>query len=429
MRSLVSWSLKFRHLVVLVAVGILVVGATQLRDMPVDVLPEFTPGYVEVQTEALGLSAAEVEELITVPLEGDLLNGVAGIDVIRSESVAGLSRIVLVIEPGTDVMDARQLVQERLTQAHALPNVSKPPAMLQPLSSSSRVLMVGLRSDELSMVDLGLLARWTIRPRLLGVPGVANVAMWGQREHQLQVQVDPERLRARDVSLEQIVSTTGNSQLVSPLSFLEGSTPGTGGFIDTPNQRLQVRHILPITTPEGLARVPVDGAEGGLRLGDVTTIVEDHQPLIGDASVADSEGILLVVEKFPGANTLEVTDGVQDALDALRPGLAGVEVDSTVFRRGEFDRNGDRQPHARAALRLPPALPRTRPVHLRLADRGRRLRLDRDVRRRCAGRNEAAWRDDERAASGRARAGRGRGRGRRRRHGREHRSPPACFAR
>ena len=330
-RWLVGWSLRFRLLVVLAAGGMLAVGVAQLRDAPVDVLPEFTPPYVEIQTEALGLSAAEVEQLITVPLEGDLLNGVAGIDVIRSESVAGLSSIVLVTEPGVDLLGVRQLVQERLTQAHALPNVSKPPAMLQPLSSSSRVMMVGVRSEELSMIDLGLLARWTIRPRLLGVPGVANVAIWGQREHQLQVQVDPERLRESGVSLQQVISTTGNSQLVSPLSFLEASTPGSGGFIDTPNQRLQVRHILPIATPEGLAQVPVEGA-AGMRLGEVATIVEDHQPLIGDASVADSEGLLLVVEKFPGANTLEVTREVEDALDTLGPGLAGVEVDSTIFR-------------------------------------------------------------------------------------------------
>jgi CzcA family heavy metal efflux pump len=331
MRSLVGWSMRFRLLVVLAAAGLLVVGARELRDAPVDVLPEFTPPYVEVQTEALGLSAAEVEQLITVPLEGDLLNGVAGIDVIRSESVAGLSSIVLVTEPGVDLLGTRQLVQERLTQAHALPNVSSPPAMLQPLSSSSRVMMVGVRSDAVSMIDLGVLARWTIRPRLLGVPGVANVVIWGQREHQLQVQVDPERLRESGVSLQQVVSTTGNSQLVSPLTFLEASTPGSGGFVDTPNQRLQVRHILPIATPDGLAQVPVEGA-ATLRLGDVATIVEDHQPLIGDAAVADSEGLLLVVEKFPGANTLEVTRGVEDALNALRPGLAGVEVDSTIFR-------------------------------------------------------------------------------------------------
>ncbi|MGH3020662.1 MAG: efflux RND transporter permease subunit [Gaiellaceae bacterium] len=331
MRSLVAWSLRFRLLVALAAAGLLVVGAGQLRDAPVDVLPEFTPPYVEIQTEALGLSAAEVEQLITVPLEGDLLNGVAGIDVIRSESVAGLSSIVLVTEPGVDLLGTRQLVQERLTQAHALPNVSSPPAMLQPLSSSSRVMMIGVRSEEVSMVDLGLLARWTIRPRLLGVAGVANVVIWGQREHQLQVQVDPERLRESGVSLQQIVNTTGNSQLVSPLTFLEASTPGSGGFVDTPSQRLQVRHILPIATPEGLAQVPVTGA-ADMRLGDVASIVEDHQPLIGDASVADSEGLLLVVEKFPGANTLEVTRGVEDALDALRPGLAGVDVDSTIFR-------------------------------------------------------------------------------------------------
>ena len=126
----------------------LAVGIAQLRDAPVDVLPEFTPPYAEIQTEALGLSADEVEQLITVPLEADLLNGVEGVDVIRSQSLPGLSSIVLVFEPGTDVYRARQLVQERLTQAHALPNVSKPPTLLQPLSSSSRVLMIGLSSDD-----------------------------------------------------------------------------------------------------------------------------------------------------------------------------------------------------------------------------------------------------------------------------------------
>lgn len=337
LRWIVESSLKFRLLVVAVAAAVMAVGITQLRATPVDVLPEFTPPYVEVQTEALGLSAAEVEQLITVPLEGDLLNGVAGIEVIRSESVAGLSSIVLAFAPGTDLLDARQLVQERLTQAHALPNVSQPPVMLQPLSSASRVMMVGLSSSEVSLIELGVLARWTIRPRLLGIPGVANVAIWGQREHQLQVQVDPERLRDRGVSLAQVISTTGNAQLVSPLSFLEASTPGSGGFIDTPNQRLQIRHILPISSPEGLARVPVEGVGGGgLRLGDVADVVEDHQPLIGDAVVGGGSGLLLVVEKFPGANTLAVTREVEEALGDLRPGLSGIEIDASVFRPAGF---------------------------------------------------------------------------------------------
>ena len=171
-RWIVGASLRNRFIVVVLAAGMVCVGITQLRNAPADVLPEFTPPYVEVQTEALGLSAEEVEQLITVPLEADLLNGVEGIETLRSSSVPGLSSIVMVFEPGTDIYKARQLVQEPLTQAHALPNVSKPPTMLQPLSSSSRVMMIALSSNELSPIQKSVIARWTMRPRLMGVPGV-----------------------------------------------------------------------------------------------------------------------------------------------------------------------------------------------------------------------------------------------------------------
>jgi CzcA family heavy metal efflux pump len=338
---IVGWSLRSRGVVLVLAAALLVLGATQLRDLPVDVLPEFSPPTVEIQTEALGLSAAEVEQLITVPLEQDLLNGVAWLDTIRSESIPGLSRVELVFEPGTDLLRARQVVQERLTQAHALPQVSKPPQMLQPLSSTSRVMMVGLSSEELSPIELSVLARWTIRPRLMGVSGVANVAIWGQRERQLQVQADPERLAEHGVTLNQLVETTGNALWVSPLTFLEASTPGTGGFIDTPNQRLGIRHVLPIVTPDDLARVTVDDASPkpdgqALRLGDVAKVVEDHQPLIGDAVFGDGPGLLLVIEKFPDANTREVTAAVDHALGSLAPGLTGVEIDSSLFRPASF---------------------------------------------------------------------------------------------
>ena len=127
MRWIVETSLKLRYMVIVFAAVLLVFGISQLRAMPVDVYPEFDPPLVEVQTEALGLSAAEMEALITVPLEADLLNGVAWLDQIYSESVAGMSSILLVFEPGTDPIRARQMVQERLTQTFALPNVSKPP--------------------------------------------------------------------------------------------------------------------------------------------------------------------------------------------------------------------------------------------------------------------------------------------------------------
>jgi CzcA family heavy metal efflux pump len=337
-RSIIGSSLRFRVLVVGIAAGIMVLGVTQLRSAPVDALPEFTPPYVEVQTEALGLSAEEVEQLVTVPTEADLLNGTKGVSVLRSESVDGLSSIVLLFEPGTDLQDARQLVQEQLTQAHANPNVSQPPQMLQPLSSESRVMMIGLSPTKLSPIETSVLARWVMRPRLLGVPGVANVSMFGLRDRQLQVLVDPQRLRNKNVTLSQVVSTAGNAQIVSPLSFLEASTPGTGGFFETPNQRLHIRHILPTLTPDKLAKVPLEGrgARDRLRLGDVSRVVEDHPPLIGDAIVNGRTGLLLVVEKVPGASTLEVTHGVEEALEDLRPGLSGMQVDSSVFRPADY---------------------------------------------------------------------------------------------
>lgn len=337
MSSFFSAVLRFRLLILAIALGVIALGVVQLRQASVDVLPEFTPPYAEIQTEALGLSADEVEQLITVPLEADLLNGVENVEIIRSESVPGLSSIVLVFAPGTDIYQARQLVEERLTQAHALPNVSKPPTLLQPLSSSNRVLMIGLSSSNLNLIEQSVIARWTMRPQLTGVPGVANVSVWGFRDQQLQVQVDPERLADRKVTLHQVVTTAGNAQVVSPLTFLEASTPGTGGFIETPQQRLQVRHLLEkIADPAELGRVPVQGTEGRLQLADIADIKVDHQPLIGDAVVAGRAGLFLVVEKFPGASTTEVTKGVEDALEKLRPGLSGMTSDTTVFRPADY---------------------------------------------------------------------------------------------
>jgi CzcA family heavy metal efflux pump len=334
MRSIVGVSLKSRLLVVALAAGLLIVGIIQLPTMPVDVLPEFTPPYVEVQTEALGLSADEVEQLITVPMEQDLLNGVPWLKTIHSKSVPGLSSIMMTFDSGTDLVRARQMVTERMAQAFALPHVSKPPTMLQPLSSTGRVMMIGLSSKDVSLIQMGVLARWTIAPRLMGVPGVANVSIWGQRDRQLQVQVDPKRLQDQHVSLLQVLETTGNALWVSSLSFVEASTPGTGGFIDTAQQRLGIRHISPIITAEGLAQVPVE--DSTLRLGDVANVVEDHQPLIGDAITNDGPSLLLVVEKFPGANTLEVTQGVAEALTAMQPGLSGIEINSAIYRPASF---------------------------------------------------------------------------------------------
>src|SRR5689334_16760414 len=332
---IIGSGLRFGRLVVALAIGLTVIGIAQLHSAPVDVYPEFMPPSVEIQTEALGLSAAEVEQLITVPLEQDLLNGVPWLDRIHSSSMPGLSAIDLTFQPGTDLYAARQQVQERMTQAHALPNVGSPPIMVQPTAATGRVAMIRLSSSSVSPIDMSVLARWKIKPRLMGVPGVANVAIYGQRDRQLQVQVDPAKLRAEHVTLTQLIETAGNALWVSPLTFVEASTPGTGGFFESANQRLSVQHISPISTPGQLAAVPVQDA-GKLRLGDVANAIEDHQPLIGDAVSAGPPSLFLVIEKFPGADTLRVTRDVEAAMADMAPGLKGIAVDTQGYRPASF---------------------------------------------------------------------------------------------
>ena len=331
---LISSSLRLRTLVVVVAAGLLILGVVDVRNKPLDVIPELALPSLTVKTESLGLSSAEVESLITVPLEADLLNGVPWLQVIQSESMAGLSTIEMIFEPGTDLMKARQMVQERLTQARALPNVSSAPVMLQPVSSASRVINIGLSSKSVSLIDMSIQARWNIAPRLAGIPGVANVSIWGQRDRQVQVLVDGRNLKKKGVKLDQVIKTTGEAVWSSPLTYLNSSTPGTGGFIETPNQRLSIRHQLPIATVGTFAKVPLTGTT--VSVGDVAYLVEGHQALIGDAIIGDGPGLMVAIEKFPGFNTLDVTRGVERALNELKPGLPGIEINTTIYHPASY---------------------------------------------------------------------------------------------
>jgi CzcA family heavy metal efflux pump len=336
MRWIVGTSLRARYLVVALAIAMMIFGFTEINKMPVDVFPEFAPPYVTVQTEAQGLSAVEVEELLTLNME-EALTGTAEMQTIRSESVPGLSWIQLTFLPGTDVIRARQFVQERLITQTGLPKVSRPPEILQPLSATNRVMMIGLSTDEMNLTELSTIAFWKISLRLMAVPGVANVAIWGHRMQDLQIQVDPERLLAYGLTLEQIIETTGNALPVSALGYLDGSTAGTGGWIDTPQQRIGVEHVSPIVTTEELAQVVIERGDGSpVQMSDLGLVVEDHPPLIGDAVLKNGAGLLLVVQKLPGSNTLEVTQGLEEVLNALQFGLPGIEIDTQVFQAADF---------------------------------------------------------------------------------------------
>ncbi|MCP4328376.1 MAG: efflux RND transporter permease subunit [Alphaproteobacteria bacterium] len=344
-RWIIGSSLRFRFIVVAVAAALIYFGAGRLRDMPVDVFPEFAPPLVEIQTEGPGMSTVEVEELITVPLE-QILRGTPELDSMRSKSVVGLSSIQMLFERGTDILHARQLVNERLQLAAAdLPPSASLPRMLQPLSATSRVMKIGLTSPDMSLMDLSMIAYWKMRFRLLQVPGVANVALYGERLKALQLQLDPDLMRIHEVNLPDVLKETSEALDVGLLPYSSSKTTQVEGFVDSANQRFDIEFRTPVFTPEHFGRLPVGtknraarGNDGDdiLRLSDIGDVLWAPPQLIGDAVINDGPGLMVIVEKFSWSNTLDVTLGVEAALEELAPALAGLEIDTEIFRPATF---------------------------------------------------------------------------------------------
>jgi CzcA family heavy metal efflux pump len=339
MRWIVSTSLRFRYIVIAAAVAMMVFGFGLMRQMPVDVFPEFAPPRVEIQTQALGLNAAEVESLVTVPLEYQL-NGLPGLDIIRSKSVSQLSSIEMIFKQDTDLLHARQLVAERMaTAANSLPTWAAPPIMIAPLSATNRTVEIGLTSKRVSLMDMSMLSYWKIRARLLRIPGVADVQIWGEQLKMLQVQADPVRLRQNKVSLDSVMTTTSDALADGLLKFSDGGgVIGTGGTIETASQKLPVQHVLPIVRASNLGEVPVGSRPDGSRilLKDVADLKYDHQPIVGNAVIRGHPGLMLIVQKLPWGNTLKVTKAVEQAMHEMEPALRGITVDTHIFRAADF---------------------------------------------------------------------------------------------
>lgn len=325
-RWLIERCLQARVLVVLASVLLLGAGLSAGRDAPVDAFPEFAPPSVEVQTEAPGLSSLDVELLVTTPLE-NVLSGVPFVKTVRSKSVMGLSSVVLWFDRDVELLVARQLVQERLARATAmLPVAARAPVMMAPLSSTSRAMKVGLTSTTRSQVELSELVRWTLRPRLLAIPGVANVAVWGAREREFHVELDVARLQAHAVSVDELIRG------------VRGATqPLAGGFIDGPNQRLPLTHAAPVRSLDELGALPIASRNGAVvRVQDVAAVSDTVAPPIGDAVINDVPGLLLIVEKQPWGNTLEITRRVDAVLAAVAPAMPDVAFDAQIFRPAAF---------------------------------------------------------------------------------------------
>ncbi len=337
MRSIVKASLRFRFLVIAAGLAMMYFGIKQVSEMPVDVFPEFAPPLVEVQTICLGLESNEVEALVTVPLE-HAFNGIPGLDVMRSKSVTQLSAIKLIFEPGTDIMEARQLVAEKIaTATPTLPTWAAPPLMLQPLSATSRCMKIGLSSDSLSVIDLSMITYWKLNDAILDVPGVAHVAIWGERIRMQVVQVIPDKMYELGVSFEEIKQATAEAVDAGLLFYDKSSLIAKGGWVEMNNKRYGVRHVLPVTEPSDLARVVVKEVDGQpILMSDVARVVEDHQQMVGDAIINDDIGLMLIVEKLPWGNTRDITRGVEAAIERLKPGLPGVDIDTAIFRPATY---------------------------------------------------------------------------------------------
>ena len=328
LRRLVEISLSSRGVVITLAVGFICYGLFVTTHAKLDVFPEFVQPQAAVQTEAPGLAPEQVEALVTRPVE-NALNGAGDLDSIRSESIQGLSVVTAVFKEGTDIHVARQMLTERLAQLGGeLPaGVSSP--KMEPLTSSTMdLLKFGLTSDKISPMELRTFADWTVRPRLLSVPGVAAVKVFGGEVRQMQIQIRPDRLLAFGISVQDV------SSAASAATGVRGA-----GFVETPAQRLVLQTEGQSLTPAQLGEVVVTQRDGrSIRLKDVANVIAGAEPKFGDAIINGKPGVLMTTSSQYGANTMEVTRGVESALEELKPAFAaeGIEYTPALHRPATF---------------------------------------------------------------------------------------------
>lgn len=328
LQSLVQFSLRFRGVVVVLAGVLLAYGLYVAANAKLDVFPNFVQPQVAIQTECPGLAPEQVELLVTSPIE-TTINGLGEMESLRSESIEGLSIITVVFKAGTDVFRARQMLAEQLAEtAGELPSGVKAPRMTPLTSSTMDLLKIGLVSDRLSPMELRTFADWTLKPRLLSVPGVAKCSSFGGEVRQLQIQVLPDRLRAFGLALSDVLAAARVSTGVMG-----------AGFVETGNQRITIQTEGQALTPAVLGEVVVAHANGAsVRLTDVARVMEGAEPKFGDTLIQGRWGVLLTLSSQYGANTLEVSRSLEAALAEMKPVLEkeGIQLYPRLHRPATF---------------------------------------------------------------------------------------------
>jgi Cu/Ag efflux pump CusA len=352
LQAIVNWSIRNRIVVVVLAGLLLVVGFYAAGHSRMDVFPEFAPPQVVIQTEAPGLSPQQVEQLVTLPIEQQV-NGLPHLEVLRSQSIQGLSVVTIIFQDGTDIYRARQHVAERLAElAGQLPAEVKAPRLAPLTGTTGRLLTIGFTSQTLTPMELRDLAQWTVRPRLLGVPGVAQVTLFGGQVRQFQVQVRPDALHAHGLALSDV---------------LEAARQATGirgaGFLENDNQRIILRVEGQIRSAAELGATVLIAADGSrVLLNQVAAVTDAPEPLYGAAAIDGRPGVVLIVNKQLDSDTLAVTRRVEKELERLIPTLQPLAETMVRARQkgvGRFGKNGDRAPQIKGPV---PVLPQREPA-------------------------------------------------------------------
>jgi CzcA family heavy metal efflux pump len=338
--GLIRWSLRDRLFVVVGAVLLLGYGTYRALGMPVDVLPDLTAPTVTLLAEAPGFAPTDVETLVTAPIEA-AMNGASGVRRIRSSSAIGSAIVWVEFDWGTDIYQARQVVAERLqSAASALPPEVRPPVLAPVASIMGEIMYVALRSSRHDLMTLKTVADWTVRRRLLAVPGVAQVLSTGGETRQYQVLVRPERLAAYRIGLQEVSR-----------ALAETNENTSAGFLVENDQEYLIYGLGRVHTPEDIGDTVIAmRSEVPVRVADVAAVGIGPAPSRGVASANGHPAVVLAIQKQPGANTLELTSRLDDVLADLQASLpAGMVLETRLFRQADFIDHA--MANVRAALR------------------------------------------------------------------------------
>lgn len=323
--AIIRFSLKNRLLVILGALAILVGGIYSYENMDIDVFPDLTAPTVVVMSDCQGMSAEEVERLVTFPIE-QVVNGATDVRRVRSSSQSGYSFVWIEFDWGVDVLRARQIVNEKMTTIDNLPEGINP--ILAPQSSvMGEILFVGLSSDSVSMMDLRTMADWQIKPAILSAGGVANVSVLGGDVKQYHITIEPTLMASYGVSIQEIENTIRNF-----------SSNSSAGVIREYGNEYTIQGIARTDKVEDLQKSFIKQYEGRkILLQDVARVEIKPEVKYGEASLNNKKAVILSISKQPNTNTLKVTRNIEKSLESIQKSLPkNVKIDSQVFRQADF---------------------------------------------------------------------------------------------